>query len=117
MDAVALAFDPGRKGEPIFRTSFSSKPARVYPLRIELTPDARPVRVKLRNYSADQRAFLAKARRRSVCSRVDLPESHISVGIRAATGPEAGAFTLAVYGGPSPRESVYNSRSKPYANF
>lgn len=43
-----------------FRTSFSSAPARVEPLRIELTADATPVRVKLRNYSADQRAFLKK---------------------------------------------------------
>lgn len=43
-----------------FRTSFSSEPARVEPLRIELMPDAKPVRVKLRNYSASQRAFLQK---------------------------------------------------------
>lgn len=45
----------------IFRTSFSSgPPARLPPLRIELTPDAKPVKVRLRNYSQDQRDFLAK---------------------------------------------------------
>lgn len=32
----------------IFRTSFSSEPAKVDPLVIELTPDAHPVRVELR---------------------------------------------------------------------
>lgn len=45
----------------IFRTSFSrGPPANVEPLKIELTPDAKPVRVRLRNYSLDQREFLQK---------------------------------------------------------
>ena len=44
----------------LFRTSFSSgPPAKVRPLRIELTPDARPVKVRLRNYSEEQREFLS----------------------------------------------------------
>lgn len=42
-----------------FSTRFSSTPAKVEPLRIELTADARPIRVKLRNYSASQRAFIS----------------------------------------------------------
>eukprot|EP00178_Gracilaria_changii_P000257 TRINITY_DN1027_c0_g1_i1.p2 TRINITY_DN1027_c0_g1~~TRINITY_DN1027_c0_g1_i1.p2 ORF type:complete len:1106 (+),score=114.18 TRINITY_DN1027_c0_g1_i1:5972-9289(+) len=45
----------------IFRTSLSSgPPANVTPLKIALTPDARPTRVRLRKYSQDQRAFLQK---------------------------------------------------------
>lgn len=44
---------------PAFRTSFSSTPAKVEPLRINLKPEAQPVRVKLRNYSATQREFMA----------------------------------------------------------
>lgn len=44
----------------IFRVSFSSgPPAKVEPLKIDLVSDARPVRVKLRNYSQDQRNFLS----------------------------------------------------------
>jgi len=45
----------------IFRTSFSAgEPAKIKPLKIELTPDARPVKVRLRNYSREQREFLAE---------------------------------------------------------
>lgn len=45
----------------VFRTSFSSgPPAKLRPLSIELESDARPVRVRLRNYSKDQREFLSK---------------------------------------------------------
>lgn len=40
----------------VFHRSISSEPAR--PLETELTSDARPVRVKLRNYSASQRKFM-----------------------------------------------------------
>lgn len=44
----------------IFRCSFSSgPPAKLPPLKIELTADAKPVKVRLRKYSADQRKFLA----------------------------------------------------------
>ena len=44
----------------VFRTSFSSgPPAKVRSLRIELTSDARPVEVRLRNYSEEQREFLS----------------------------------------------------------
>ena len=44
----------------VFRTSFSSgPPAKVRPLRIELTPDARPVMVRHRNCSEEQREFLS----------------------------------------------------------
>lgn len=43
-----------------FRTGFSSSPAKVEPLRIALNPDAKPVRVKLRNYSAEQREFMSR---------------------------------------------------------
>lgn len=43
----------------IFRTAFSSgPPADLRPLRIDLTPEARPVKVRLRNYSKEQRNFL-----------------------------------------------------------
>jgi len=43
----------------IFRISLSSGPAAaVDPLRIDLKSDARPVRVRLRNYSKEQREFL-----------------------------------------------------------
>lgn len=41
-----------------FSTRFSSTQSKVDPLSIGLTPDARPVRVKLRNYSPSQRAFM-----------------------------------------------------------
>jgi transposase InsO family protein len=45
----------------IFRTTFSSgPPAKLKPLKIQLTPDARPTRVKLRNYSKEQQEFLSK---------------------------------------------------------
>lgn len=40
-----------------FRTSFSSSPAKVSPLRIDLTTDDQTVRVKLRSYLADQRSL------------------------------------------------------------
>lgn len=44
----------------IFRTSLSSgPPAKLPPLKISLTTDAEPVRVRLRNYSQDQRKFLS----------------------------------------------------------
>ena len=45
----------------IFCTTFSGgPPADIKPLKIDLTPDSRPVRVKLRNYSQEQREFLKK---------------------------------------------------------
>lgn len=44
----------------IFRTSFSSgPPAEVTPLKTDLVFDARPVRVRLRNYSQEHRQFLS----------------------------------------------------------
>lgn len=44
----------------LFRTSFSSgPPADIPPLKVDLVPDARPVRVRLRNYSQEQREFLS----------------------------------------------------------
>lgn len=43
----------------ISRTTLSSRPsAKVAPLKISLTPDARPVCVRLRKYSQEQRQFL-----------------------------------------------------------
>lgn len=39
--------------------SFSSTPAKVKPLLIGLTPDAKPVRVKPCSYSASQAAFMS----------------------------------------------------------
>lgn len=42
-----------------FSTRFSSTPAKVPPLQIELTEDARPTRVRLRSYAVSQRAFMA----------------------------------------------------------
>ena len=45
----------------IFCTTFSGgPPADIKPLKIDLTPDRRPVPVKLRNYSQEQREFLKK---------------------------------------------------------
>jgi len=45
----------------IFRTTFSSgPPAKFPPLKIELTADAKPVKVRLRKYSQPQRAFMQK---------------------------------------------------------
>lgn len=45
----------------IFRTSFSSgPPADIPPLKIDLVPEAKPVRVRLRNYSQEQRDFLSE---------------------------------------------------------
>lgn len=41
-----------------FSTRLSSTPVTVDPLRIALTPDALPIRVKLRNYSPSQRLFM-----------------------------------------------------------
>lgn len=37
-----------------FSTRFSTTPSKADPLRIRLTPDPRPIRVKLRNYSPEQ---------------------------------------------------------------
>lgn len=43
----------------VFRISFSPEiPARIKPLRIELTSDVRSVKTRLRNYSQEQRALL-----------------------------------------------------------
>jgi len=43
----------------IFRISLSSgPPATLPPLKIELLPDARPVKIRLRNYNSDQKEFL-----------------------------------------------------------
>lgn len=43
----------------IFRTGFSSgPPAKFLSLRIELSQDGRPVKVRLRNYSQEQEKFL-----------------------------------------------------------
>ena len=42
-----------------FRTSFSAgPPAKLPPLKIELTPDAKPVKVRLRKYSQEQKEFM-----------------------------------------------------------
>lgn len=41
-----------------FCTTFSPHPAKVDPLRIHLTEGSRPIRVKIRNYSVDQREFM-----------------------------------------------------------
>lgn len=41
-----------------FGITFSEMPAKIEPLRIELTPDAHAIRVKLRNYSEEQRSFM-----------------------------------------------------------
>lgn len=43
-----------------FSTPFSSTPSKVNPLHIKLTPDARYVNVKLRNYSPSQQEFMKK---------------------------------------------------------
>lgn len=43
----------------IFSNSFSAIPAKVPPLRIDLTADAKPFRVKLRNFSTSQRDFMS----------------------------------------------------------
>lgn len=43
-----------------FSNRFSATPSKVDPLIIRLTPDAKPVRVKLRNYSPSQRLFMKK---------------------------------------------------------
>lgn len=45
----------------VFRVSLSAgPPVNVPPLKIDLVADAKPVRVRLRNYSQDQRLFLAQ---------------------------------------------------------
>ena len=45
----------------VFRNSLSSgPPAKIRSLKIELTADAKPVKVRLRNYSQEQREFLSK---------------------------------------------------------
>lgn len=45
----------------VFRTSFSAgPPTKLSPIQIELTHDARPVKVKLQKYSSKQRTFLQK---------------------------------------------------------
>jgi len=45
----------------IFRTSFSAgPPAKLPPLKIELMPDAKPVKVRLRKYSQAQKEFMRK---------------------------------------------------------
>jgi len=71
-DMLKQAEDNGLKGKhlhrlqkmvmdnvDIFRVGLSSGPAAdITPLKIDLTADAKPIRVKLRNYSRDQRDFL-----------------------------------------------------------
>lgn len=60
----------------VFQTPFSDKPAKAEPLHVELVSDARPVRVKLRNYSHDQRDVLKKlAGIRAPTERTGLPKS------------------------------------------
>lgn len=45
----------------VFKTLFSAgPPAKIDPLHIELTSDAKPSRVRLRNYSQEQRQFLSR---------------------------------------------------------
>ena len=44
----------------VFRISFySGSPAKLRPLKIEMFPDARPAKVRLRNYSQEQKWFLS----------------------------------------------------------
>lgn len=50
-----------KKYSDIFRVSLSGgKAADFAPLKIKLIDAAKPVRVKLRNYSAKQKSFLSK---------------------------------------------------------
>lgn len=49
-----------REHTKTFSQSFSAEPEKVPRLEIELMPDACPVRVKLRSYSAPQKAFMSK---------------------------------------------------------
>lgn len=44
----------------VFRISFTSTPARVKPLSVDLIPEARQIRVKNRNFTPEQRNFMAK---------------------------------------------------------
>ena len=49
-----------RKYYNVFRVGLSSgKAADIAPLKIELTADAKPTRVKIRKYSSEQREFLS----------------------------------------------------------
>ena len=48
-------------------------PTKFQPLKINLTPDAKPVRVKLRNYSQDQRDFLRDFVNRLVANGMAYP--------------------------------------------
>jgi transposase InsO family protein len=59
-DSAAALDDLVRVHTNVFRVGFSAgPPANIRPLKITLTPDARPVKVRLRNYSCEQREFLA----------------------------------------------------------
>lgn len=49
------------KNTDVFRVGFSSgPPAQFKPMKIELVPNAKPVRVRLRNYTQEQRLFLSE---------------------------------------------------------
>ena len=63
-NGLADVFESNLKGilrdhMDIFRTSFSAGPAaKLPPLKIDLTPDAKPVKVRLRKYSQEQKEFM-----------------------------------------------------------
>ena len=118
----------------IFRVSFSSgPPAKFPPLKIDLQPDAKPVRVRLRNYSQAQRDFLSKCVANLV--KHNMAYSNPSSPWACApllvpkTGPEGFRFTVDLrpvnkftvrYQYPMPNiehELTKTSRSSVYAEF
>lgn len=58
----------------IFRAFFSAwPPANLPPLRIELTPDAKPVKVSLRKYSKEQKEFMHEFFKNLVAHKMAYP--------------------------------------------
>lgn len=83
-----------------FRTSFSEgPPARIKPLRIELTPHARQVKVRLRNYSQEQRDFLKDFVVKPICSGIAYsnPTSPWARAPLLVYKPGAARFRFTVY--------------------
>jgi len=83
----------------VFRTSLSAgPPARIRPLKIELTPQAEPVKVRLRNYSREQREFLSDFVEKLVRSGMAYPNPTSRWAcaplLVAKTGPVPFRFTV-----------------------
>lgn len=73
----------------IFHTSFSvGPPANIDPLQIDLTQDAKPVSIQLRNYTQDQRYISVKIDKCTSINRAHISQPNIKMGICTFTRTE-----------------------------